>query len=54
MVTKLVISELYIVMQNMAESRNKLQRPMNLPRYRVMDKKPFALITFHFLALLHR
>jgi len=36
LVTKLVISELYIVMQNVAESRNKLQRPINLPFYRVM------------------
>jgi len=36
LVTKLVISELYTVMQNVAESRNKLQRPINLPHYRVM------------------
>ena len=35
-VTKLVISELYTVMQNVAENRNKLQRPIYLPRYWVM------------------
>lgn len=51
MVTKLVISELYIVMQNVAESRNKLQRPINLSLYRVMNKKPSALITLPFISL---
>ena len=32
----LIISELYIVMQKVAESRNRLQRPINLHHYRVM------------------
>ena len=36
LVTKLVISKLCTVMQNMAESRNKLQRPINSPLYWVM------------------
>ena len=49
---KIVINELYIVMQNMEESRNYCQLPISLLRYRVMDKKPSARINFHFLALL--